>query len=77
MTAVLDQLDRLPTDVRGRTARTLWVMTGFVLGAGLLTWGVGLTVDTFVPGVIAMWCFAVAAILLAWALPLPLALVSP
>ena len=77
MTAVLDQLDRLPTDVRGRTARTLWVITGFVLGAGLLTWAVGLTVDTFVPGVIAMWCFAVAAILIAWALPLPLALVSP
>lgn len=74
---MLEQLDRVPTDVRGRTARTLWILTGVVLGVGLLTWGVGVTVDTFVPGVVAMWCFAVAAILLAWVLPLPLAIVSP
>jgi hypothetical protein len=45
--------------------------------AGIVSWVVGKNMDTFVPGVIAMWCFAVAAATLALVLPLPSAIVSP
>ena len=74
---MLDQLDRLPSDVRGRIARGIWTITGVLLSVGIVTWAFGLSLDTFVPGIVAMWCFAVAAVLLAWVLPLPLAIVSP
>ncbi|MGH2808705.1 MAG: O-antigen ligase family protein [Actinomycetota bacterium] len=74
---VLDELDRLPTDARGRTTRLLWSATAGSMAIGLVAWLIGLSVESFVPGVIAMWCFAVAAMTLGWVLPLPYAIVSP
>ena len=44
---------------------------------GVVTWALGLMMDTFVPGVIAMWCFCAAGFALAWVLPLEAAIVMP
>ncbi|HET7483129.1 MAG TPA: O-antigen ligase family protein [Actinomycetota bacterium] len=70
-------LDRLPAESPGRTARWLWIATIGVAGAGIASWLVGKNMDTFVPGVVAMWCFAIAAALLASVLPMSYAVVSP
>ena len=70
-------LDRLPTEASPRVARILWpvaVVTGL---GGLVVWVIGLAADTFVPGVIAMWCFCVTGFALAWVLPYERAIVMP
>lgn len=66
-------IDRLPAASPGRTARGLWA----VAVAGILAGFIGWATWTLQGGVIALWCFTVAAIALALVLPLPLALVSP
>lgn len=70
-------LDRLPSDLTPRRARALWALALVTGAGGLVAWGMGLAMDTFVPGVIAMWCFCVAGLALAWALPMPAAAVMP
>ena len=71
------RLDRLPAETPGRTARLLWMLTLVAMVGGVASWIVGKNMDTFVPGVIAMWCFAVAAIGISLVLPLPWSIVSP
>jgi hypothetical protein len=71
--SVLGRLDRLPTGVRGRSGRLLWIAALLATAAGLIGWGT----QTLVGGVIALWCFCAAAALLALVLPFPLALASP
>lgn len=44
--------------------------TTLAAGAGLVAWALG-------AGLAAMWCFVIAAVVLAWRLPLPYALVAP
>ncbi|HWC13739.1 MAG TPA: O-antigen ligase family protein [Actinomycetota bacterium] len=66
-------LDRLPSAAPGPVARGLWALALVAVGAGIAAWATW----TLQGGVIALWCFSVAAVALALALPLPLALASP
>ena len=70
-------LDRLPTATSPKTARILWPVALVTGIGGLVIWLVGLAMDTFVPGVIAMWCFCAAGMVLAWVLPFERAIVMP
>ncbi|MBA3350625.1 MAG: hypothetical protein H0T12_08735, partial [Actinobacteria bacterium] len=63
-------LDRLPSEHPDVVARWLWGVTLTGLVAGLLTWAVG-------AGVVALWCFTGAAVLVAVVLPYPWAFVAP
>ena len=74
---MLARLDRLPAGTSATAARVLWAIALVTSIGGLATWGVGLAMDTFVPGVIAMWCFCAAGLALAWVLPLEGAIVMP
>jgi hypothetical protein len=61
-----------PTQVAAGDARPVWlgVVAACALVVGIVLWALG-------AGVVALWLFVVAAVALAWALPLPLALTSP
>ncbi|MDQ4057659.1 MAG: O-antigen ligase family protein [Actinomycetota bacterium] len=65
--------DRLPVQASQDTARLLWLGAALSLLAGLLGWATG----SLVGGVFALWAFMLAAALVGFALPLPLALVAP
>lgn len=70
---MISRLDRLPAASPGRTARVLWlvVLVSFLAGVGSwATW-------TLQGGVIALWCFTLAAVALGFVLPLSYAVVSP
>lgn len=54
----------------------LWTAAALI-GAGVVTWGAGQLASAPSSGIAAAWLFVGAAILLAFALPLPYALVSP
>ena len=74
---MFDRLDRLTAGTPSAMTRAL-LFVALVTGvAGLVAWAVGLAMDTFVPGVIAMWCFCATGIALGWALRLELAIVMP
>ena len=60
-----------------RSNRLLWAFALVTGVGGIVAWAVGLTMDTFVPGVIAMWCFCAAGLTLAWVLPMEAAIVMP
>ena len=60
-----------------RSNRPLWLFAIVTGAGGIVTWAAGLAMDTFVPGVIAMWCFCAAGLALAWVLPLEAAIVMP
>ena len=66
-------IDRLPAQDPGDRSRLLWVGAGASLVFGLIAWATG----TLYGGVIAWWAFMIAAALVAFVLPMPLALVSP
>ena len=66
-------LDRLPSPASRDVSRLLWAGIALSLVAGLVAWATG----TLVGGVIALWLFMLAAVLVGLALPLPLALVAP
>ena len=66
-------IDRLPAGDPGDGSRLLWLGAGVSLAFGLVAWGTG----TLAGGVLAWWAFMVTAVLVAFVLPLPLALVSP
>jgi hypothetical protein len=74
---MFDRLDRLTAGTPSATTRALWVAALVTGVGGLVAWAVGLAMDTFVPGVIAMWCFCAAGIALGWVLRLELAIVMP
>ena len=74
---MLARLDRLPSGTTPKAARILWAIALLTAVGGLVTWAVGLAMETFVPGVIAMWCFCAAGFALAWVLPLESAVVMP
>ncbi|MGH2734523.1 MAG: hypothetical protein ACRDKZ_02995, partial [Actinomycetota bacterium] len=65
--------DRLPSEASRDTSRLLWLATGLAVLTGIVGWATG----TLTGGVIALWAFMVAAIVLGLVLPLPVALVSP
>ncbi|MFN2594525.1 MAG: O-antigen ligase family protein [Actinomycetota bacterium] len=72
MTAVA-VLDRLPAGRPQRPARLLWFVA-----LGAIVVGIGcLASATLQGGVIALWAFAVAAVAVAFVLPMPYAVVSP
>jgi len=66
-------MDRLPAQDPGNRSRWLWLASGASLAFGLVAWATG----TLAGGVLAWWAFMITAALIAFALPLPLALVSP
>ena len=66
-------LDRLPSAVPGRTSSALWAVAIASAVGGLIAWATW----TLQGGVIAMWCFVIAAVCVALVLPFPSALVSP
>jgi hypothetical protein len=66
-------IDRLPAGDPGDRSRLLWLGAGASLAFGLVAWGTG----TLAGGVLAWWAFMFTAVLVAFVLPLPLALVSP
>lgn len=70
---MIAKLDRLPAASPGRTARILWLVAIVAGVAGLGSW----VSWTLQGGVIALWCFTVAAVAVALVLPLPWAIVSP
>lgn len=74
---MLDRLDRISAPASPKVARALWAVAVLTGAGGIVTWAVGLTMDTFVPGVIAMWCFCAAGLALAWVLPLEAAVAMP
>jgi hypothetical protein len=65
-------IDRLPADP-GDRSRMLWLGVGASLVVGLIAWATG----TLSGGVIAWWAFMIAAALVVFVLPMPLAVVSP
>lgn len=65
--------DRLPSHQARDRSRLLWLGAGASLAFGLVAWGTG----TLAGGVLAWWAFMLAAVIVAFVLPLPLALVSP
>ncbi|MGH2699180.1 MAG: O-antigen ligase family protein [Actinomycetota bacterium] len=69
----LEMIDRLPSHDPGDRARLLWLGAGASLAFGLVAWGTG----TLAGGVLAWWAFMLSALLVAFVLPLPLALASP
>lgn len=66
-------LDRLPSAVPGRASRLLWALAMGAAAVGIVSWATW----TLQGGVIALWCFTLAAVAIALVLPLPLAFVSP
>jgi hypothetical protein len=66
-------IDRLPSQDPGDRSRLLWLGAGASLVFGLVAWATG----TLSGGVIAWWAFMATAALVAFVLPMPLALVSP
>jgi O-Antigen ligase len=50
--------------------RALWIGFGIAIVAGLVCWAVG-------AGIAALWAFVAASVLIAFAAPMPIALVSP
>ena len=74
---MFDRLDRISAGTPSRTTRVMWSVALVTGIGGLVAWAVGLAMDTFVPGVIAMWCFCAAGIALAWVLRLEVAIVMP
>lgn len=68
----------LPASRSGAGASTaLAYAAAGALAAGLAAWGGGLATGSLRSSVVAVWCFAAAAVGFALALPLPAALVSP
>lgn len=74
---MLDRLDRISASISRPAARALWAVALVTGIGGIATWAIGLTMDTFVPGVIAMWCFCATGLALAWVLRLEAAIVMP
>lgn len=74
---MLARLDRLSAGPPTWVTRALWAVALVAGIGGLVAWSVGLAMDTFVPGVIAMWCFCAAGLALAWVLPMEAAVVMP
>jgi hypothetical protein len=74
---MFDRLDRLSAGTSSTKTRVLWAVALITGVGGVVAWAVGLAMDTFVPGVIAMWCFCAAGIALAWVLRLEIAIVMP
>ena len=74
---MLARLDRFSTGTPTWVTRALWALALVASIGGLTAWAVGLAMDTFVPGVIAMWCFCAAGLALAWVLPMESAVVMP
>lgn len=70
---MISRLDRLPAASPGRTACILWLVAIGAFVAGIACWATW----TLQGGVIALWCFTLAAVALALVLPLEHAVVSP
>ena len=74
---MLDRLDRLSTGTPTALSRVLWTIALITGAGGIVAWAIGLAMDTFVPGVIAMWCFCATGLALAWVLRMEAAIVMP